>query len=346
VIDPARGAASRAAPRHPERGVVLIWVGLFMLMILGFMSLGADMAKLMATRTQLQNAADAAALAGASAVDPATGELVADSVVARAQLASVTNKAFIESSVPVFLPAGDIEILPENTVRVTVRRQGDQSIVTHFAHVIGVNVLQSSARATAKLVPIGTLSCDIVPIAMSPPTGMEFETGCLPGYRLKYGGGTGVSPGNYGGVDLPECPNDDCDGPTTGASTFRCLVASGYCCPISVGQVLTTEPGVKSSFRQGVLDRFAEDTDPREGICYDQYTGNGRRVILIMVTTPFDDGRSPVTIERFAAFFIKSVPGAGLTSTLDGEFIYYTYPGTGDAGPVTGPVAFTLRLVE
>src|SRR5216117_3101049 len=56
-----------------DRGVIFIWVALFLLMIVGFVALGVDIAKLMATRSQLQNAADSAALAGASAIDPATG---------------------------------------------------------------------------------------------------------------------------------------------------------------------------------------------------------------------------------------------------------------------------------
>ena len=62
--------------RVNERGSILIWVALFMIFMLAFVALGVDGAKLMATRSQLQNAADAGALAGASAVDHVTGLIV------------------------------------------------------------------------------------------------------------------------------------------------------------------------------------------------------------------------------------------------------------------------------
>ena len=68
-----------------ERGVVIIWSAFFMIMMLGFVALGIDVAKIMATRTELQNAADAAALAGASGLNLETGRLDPDSAVTRAQ---------------------------------------------------------------------------------------------------------------------------------------------------------------------------------------------------------------------------------------------------------------------
>jgi len=57
--------------------------------LIGFGSLSVDVAKLATTRTQLQNAADAAALAGASALDPATGVIQQATAIARAQTAAV-----------------------------------------------------------------------------------------------------------------------------------------------------------------------------------------------------------------------------------------------------------------
>ena len=72
--------------RRNERGVVIIWTALFLLLMLGFVAIGIDVAKVMATQSELQNAADAAALAGASAINLQTGQLRPDSAVARSQL--------------------------------------------------------------------------------------------------------------------------------------------------------------------------------------------------------------------------------------------------------------------
>ena len=76
-------SSAKARPR--ERGVVIIYLAFFMLMMLGFVAIGIDVSKLMATRTELQRAADAAALAGASAVDFKTGAIMQDSATVRAQ---------------------------------------------------------------------------------------------------------------------------------------------------------------------------------------------------------------------------------------------------------------------
>jgi len=97
--------------KHKQRGVVIVWFALFMLLMLGFIALGIDVAKLMTAKTQLQNAADAAALAGASAVDWTNGHLMPDTALVRAQLAASQNKAFIDKSEPVTLAAGDVEFV-------------------------------------------------------------------------------------------------------------------------------------------------------------------------------------------------------------------------------------------
>jgi uncharacterized membrane protein len=56
---------------------------MFLTVLLGFVALVIDVAKLATAKTQLQNAADGAALAGASAVDPLSGRLMPDTALAR-----------------------------------------------------------------------------------------------------------------------------------------------------------------------------------------------------------------------------------------------------------------------
>ena len=50
---------------HGQRGNVLIWFALLLPVLFGFMALSVDLARLYLVKTELQNAADAAALAGA-----------------------------------------------------------------------------------------------------------------------------------------------------------------------------------------------------------------------------------------------------------------------------------------
>src|SRR5688572_25014200 len=89
--------------RRDERGIAIIFVAVFLLACLWFVSLAIDVGKVMAARTQLQAAADAAALAGASAVDPVTGEVVTALAQARAAETAVSNSAYEGEETPVVI---------------------------------------------------------------------------------------------------------------------------------------------------------------------------------------------------------------------------------------------------
>src|SRR5437773_11470973 len=105
-------------PRNrSQRGTIIIWFTLFLMTLIGVSSLGIDMAKVMAAHTQLQNTADAAALAGASAIDPVSGKLVPDSVVVRAQQFGGLNQAFVDGPTPVVIDAADVVLVDDHTVR-------------------------------------------------------------------------------------------------------------------------------------------------------------------------------------------------------------------------------------
>lgn len=330
-----------------QRGAVMIWMALFLMAILGFVALGIDTAKIAAARTQLQNAADAAALAGVSAMDPATGAVVQDTAVVRAQAAAFQNKAFVDGPEAVVVAAADVTFPAADEVKVTVRREAGLGgeIVTHIAQVLGITSISLHADATARAEPASKVDCGLAPLFMAPPPGEDFVPGCGNTYVMKWGGGEG-SDGNYGGVTFPDCDNGPCAGMSpTGAATYRCLLENGYCCEISIGQVLDTEPGTMSGpTRHALTQRFNSDTDRREGICYSDYAGNGARVVHVPITTDPGSGRAPVTVVAFATFFLRNIPGSGTESTLTGEFLYKTLPGTG-GGPTSG-TAFTLRLIE
>jgi Flp pilus assembly protein TadG len=334
--------------RNNERGVVIIWSAFFMIMMLGFVALGIDVAKIMATRTELQNAADAAALAGASAIDLNTGKIRPDSALIRATLTAQHNKAFVDKPVPVTLLAGDVAVDPNlNTVFVKVRRDptSDGSMITHVAQVLGIKNVEVTAVAKARTEPAGTIDCGLVPLFFDLSAQPPLHTGCNPGYTLKVGGGAG-SNGNYGGLSYPECDNGPCAGMSpNGANAYRCNLQNGYCCPVSVGDVIDTKPGNMSGpTRQAMNARFAADTDRRQGICYSDYRGNGQRVVYVPLTTaPSKGGRATVQVTGFSAFFLKDLPGNGNQSIITGEFISEILPGSG--GPANGTL-YTIRLIQ
>jgi len=338
----------RKSVHRNERGVVIIWSAFFMLMMLGFVALGIDVAKVMATRTELQNAADAAALAGASALNLTTGQIMPDSAVMRAQYTSAGNKAFVDAPTSVTLLAADVQVNPnENWVKVTVRRNSatDGSMITHVAQVLGIKTVDISATATAKADRTCEQCEKMVPMGAVPRTGEQnFQVGCQNSYVLKKSGGGSVAPGNYLALSFPECDEGPCAGmPSTGASTYRCLLEHGYGCCIRIGQVIQTEPGTMSGpTNSGLNARFDADSDPRQNICYSDYHGNGSRIVNVPVITPIGNGRTNVTVTGLAAFFLTQRPNGN--GDVIAEFIYDVVPGSGGGGCNSN--VFTIRLIE
>jgi Flp pilus assembly protein TadG len=326
--------------------VAIIWTAFFLLLLLGFVAIGVDVAKVMATRTSLQNAADAAALAGASAVDASSGQIVTATAVARAQTTSLRNKAFVNTQIPVTLLAGDVVVnAVDRTVQVTVRRDAssDGAMVTHVARVLGVASLDLTATATAKADFASEICKNLAPMATLPPAG-GFQHGCGTQTTLFFGGGGGTT-GNYGGIDYAPCDKGPCAGMNpTGANTFNCLLTNGYQCCAKIGGTVTTEPGsMDGPLKKGLADRFSADSDKREGICYQNYTGNGQRVVFVPIIPEFPNGKKAEPIQGFAAFFLKTKPDAG--GNVNGEFLYMTNSGDGGGGPA-GPGALSLRLIQ
>jgi Flp pilus assembly protein TadG len=338
----------RQKPVHRnERGVVIIWSAFFMIMMLGFVALGIDVAKIMATRTELQNAADAAALAGASALDLTTGKLRPDSALIRATFTSQNNKAFVDGPVAVTLLAGDVAVDPdENTVFVKVRRDptSDGSMVTHIAQVLGIKTVEVSAVAKAKAERTCSQCEKLVPLGAIPPNGgTAFQTGCATQYTLLQGKGGGVQ-GNYQALSFPECGEGPCGQGAPGGSTLGCLIENGYGCCISVGDMVQTKPGqTTGQVRDGLQARWDRDTDRTPNICYSAYRGNGNRVINVPVVEALGAGRTDVRVIGISAFFLKTRPIGGQNGPVVAEFIYDVVPGTGGNCNST---AFTIRLIQ
>ncbi|MBI5710591.1 MAG: hypothetical protein HZC42_09860 [Candidatus Eisenbacteria bacterium] len=334
-------------PRHrDQRGVVILWMAFLILTLLGCVALGVDVAKLMATRSQLQNAADAAALAGASALDPATYTIQPGLAKQRAFYTAGQNKAYEMVTTPVQLDTAN-DVFVDNvahTVRVIVRREAGAPIISHFAQVVGWTSMQARAEATARVDSAGSVCRNLVPLAVEPEDeDDDFVAGCAYTYRIKEGGGSGFQ-GKYGAVEFPLCPDGPCAGMSpTGANTLRCLLENGYGCCVQELACLPAKSGNNSGpVKQAIEARFARDTDQRPDICYEQYTGNGARVLYVPITSEIEDGC--YTVQRFGAFFVKRIPGNGNQNFITAEFINATAPG-GGGGPGGGSV-FALRLIK
>jgi Flp pilus assembly protein TadG len=171
-------------PLRNERGVTAVLVSIMLLALLGMAALAIDVGHALVARNELQNAGDAAALAGARALGQIyqampnisltgytlTGGEVT-TIVNAAMAAAASNAA---AGVTITVNAGDIAIgqwnpvartltpslvLPR-AVRVITRRDGlaNGPVSTFLARVIGRTTVNVNAVATAELTSVGAVA--------------------------------------------------------------------------------------------------------------------------------------------------------------------------------------------
>lgn len=164
------------------RGAVAVTVAIMLVVLLSFAALALDISNAMIARNELQNVADASALAGARQLGviyqalpegiPYTTYVLSDSsaVVNAATSVALANQA---RQVTISLNSADIVIGVWNSgprtltlgnvgatgVRVTARRDGGANgpVTTWLAGIMGINSMNVVATATAALTGTGTL---------------------------------------------------------------------------------------------------------------------------------------------------------------------------------------------
>lgn len=150
-----------------ERGAVLVHAALAMLALMAFNALVIDYGALWLSRSQAQNSADAAALAGALSLafdDPDD--------IPRAQgaaaAAGVTN--LVLGDPPSIIPATDVTLipcpvgapgLPDTCIRAEVFRSAARgnALPTFFAQIMGINSQDMRATATAQVTTGNAAEC-------------------------------------------------------------------------------------------------------------------------------------------------------------------------------------------
>jgi Flp pilus assembly protein TadG len=168
---------------NDQQGVVAVTVALVMVVMLAMTALALDVGHALVARNQLQNASDAAALAGARALGVIYGGMTGSltgytltsgdvgNIVSAASVAGADNQA---AGVTVTVNSADISVgiwnsatrtftpttvLPR-AVRVITRRDGTANgpISTFLANVIGFSNVSVTAVATAQLNPASVMA--------------------------------------------------------------------------------------------------------------------------------------------------------------------------------------------
>jgi Flp pilus assembly protein TadG len=358
----------QAGSRKRERGSILATSAIGMLSILLAVGLGIDISRFYLTKAELQNAADAAALAGVTGLDTSVNGIhkAVDRAVAAMNKYDFRNTdvSFPRANV-VFAKNLNDTYMSEGSAAVTtiaedirfVKVTTDPSAVpVSFA----ISVLGTSQNLTATAtagfsVPLNKF-CNFLPVSV-----IDYGTPITPGqtYTFRASSGTSVSPGNYQILAVAG----------EGGKDVRIGLGAGVDKCASPGEeyAVDTKPGVTAgAVRQGLNTRFDEyvtsqvnpddmppDTNIKEGIDHDKYINggsgdkqapshpgiDGRRMVVIPIVKQeeYDSGRNVVKFNRFGYFFLKTKVGSGSGGELEAEYVDVPVLGQGGYDPNGAP---------
>ena len=294
------------------RGQLLVVLAMCLPAILGAIALVADVGLLYRNWAMLQAAADLAATAGAGYL-PWSPSLA----TSEAQSIALTNGIGTSEIV-------SISVLANNTeVNVQLRR----SVPYSFAVLLGLTSGSVAAQATAQIQTIGAVT-GVTPIGVSYDT--QYSSGQVVQLMENQ-----VGPGNWDPLALGG----------TGSSVLQQNIINGYQGQVSIGDYITTEPGVaagpiRTAFNALISE--GQSTDP--GGTFSSHTFNDPRVLVVpMVDFSTAQGSSQVLVKGFAVLWLVSVDGKNNVQTY---FIDQVVSGGTPQGGATNYGAYTAVLIQ
>lgn len=340
--------AEQVGSRKGERGSILATSSIAMLSVLLAVGMGVDISRFYLTKTELQNAADAAALAAVSGLNGAAPGITE---ATNRAVAAMNNYEFDHTGVT--FPRGNVQFAinlngpymsegaaassPVNIRFVKVTTPDEPVGVSFTAFVLGDSKDMKAEATAGKSVPINEV-CPWLPAFVLDIPENPIVTGKTYTFRLEPG--DHISPGNYQLLAPLE----------SGGAGDRDGMANGVNWCVHTGQVVKTKPGVTSgAIRQGVNTRFdiyaagmdpalsPPDTNIAENITHKDYINNSvtkapknvgirdRRIVFMPIVKDAPaEGRDTVIIDRFGVFFLQTSVGGGSGSELKAEFITTT----------------------
>ncbi|WP_133664011.1 TadG family pilus assembly protein [Paraburkholderia sp. BL10I2N1] len=328
----------RASPSRRQQGSVVLFFVAFLVPLLMFGAFAINLARVSVVRNELQNAADAAALAGASqfvtngagtpdwaGAASATTAAIALNSSNNVQLSSgtVTTGYWNLAGSPSTLQATTITPGTDDApaVQVKVSRSANQNgglVSLAFGALLGLPSVAGTATAVAVAAPPGTVAGGLFPVALGqclydtywdsstsqpkidPSTGAAYQFQI--GSDYKYGGTCDA--GQW--TSFTSVAND--------VPTIRGLIANGNPTSLSIGDNIYIQPGAKATLYSSV---------PTHTVIYVPIVSN-------IVTKSFEP------IVAFAAFYVDSSVG-GRDKYIQGHFLTgYDIPQSSGIGPNYG----------
>lgn len=305
-----------------ESGNVALIVAFAMAVLLVFAAFVLDLGTVYVKTSELQNALDSAALAGAR-------ELPADNINTDEWTAVLVKTVAFAADNGITLTADDIEPvydegLPANKIEA-VEVTKTILVEYNFAKVIGIDSGSVTRSATAGLVPASSvrgavplsITSDALTAAINAGTTEDLTIKCATN-SADIGINTTDVSGWFGALRFVD----------NGASVYSYLIAYGYSGKLTVGMTLDMENGNMSG---PTMSGFTI----RTGYCIDgctpeNYKDNCPRLVYVPVIDVISS--SSVKIVGFATFFVTECGGNGNDSYILATYIKNTLV-TDDDGP-------------
>ncbi len=281
-----------------EQGNMLVLSAIGLTFVIGFAAWAIDVGYVLTANTQLQNAADAAALAGASGLIYSTNEATDRAIVFAGRNDCINTPVQISPANVTFPTATRIQ------VRVT------RDLPTFFMQAFGIPQLSITRQASADA---GTLQGTS---GMRPWGVPKFNWQVGEAVVIKSGavGAVGTEPSYFYPIDFPPINRGT---PETGASVYEDNIRYGTAHWVYIGDVLQVEPGNKTGpTSQGITDLLGLDPNAfwaGDHVESSLFVGmSSPRVVKIPLYDPAyppDSGRNEITCIGLAAFFIEGMQG-------------------------------------
>src|SRR6266481_4551106 len=250
--------------RRREGGATLVLVVVGMVALIAMAGLALDTAHVLLNKSRLQSALDAAALAAAKVLDQTSSTANATTAAGSVFTLNLAQYPELQSAVGGGLTltteySSTLNPFSPGTVPAAFVRASITGFTTQMSliAVLGISSINVAGNAVAGPSPAIQQACNIVPIMLC---GTAAAGAPLYGYAA--GAVLGLNkvpassptaaelgPGNYNLISLG----------STGAATVRTNFAGAYAGCGTIGNAMTTEPGVAAGpVTQGVNTRFNE----------------------------------------------------------------------------------------
>lgn len=296
-----------------QKGVSLVIFAFSLAVIAASASLAVDIGVVVFEKSRLSATIDSAALAGAQ-------EMISN----ESNTTNVINDYIEKNSVPL----KELEVSIDNFERI-LEVKGVKTVEHYFAKLFGRDSKDISSTSKVKVENVSSVK-GARPFAV---VDQNFTFGAK--YTLKEGAGDGSS-GNYGAVALGG----------TGGSVYRNNLIHGYNSNISVGDMISTEPGNMSGPTETGVRQLINGCTHSPRCTYQYYNKNCSRIIFIPIVDTLDvHGRDHIKVLGFATFFLEGVTNHGGQADVTGRFI--TYSLTGETSSLANDYGtYNIRLIK